>query len=658
MSSVQIIKLESQQVGAFNVHQNLIDFQLPDYTIDLSRSYVNLISRIDTTDDTSTLPTGVYQTYFGSSNTWDSTLQLPEVYAPKCLVRNSSMACSKGDLGGYRHANVLALNKDLWALDSVLRDEDSYRQGLSYAKTINGTQGGLTPFKTLGAGVPVVNTANLQISLKDLHGLANAPITHIPLGALGGVRMRLELENVVPLVQTYTAYFPTVGAIAACNNQAAVGNFLTILTATTTFDPSWVVGSEISVSYTDATLGALVRRTKILTRVGQVITPTVGTLPATGTSVQTAITVQLVGFPAVACNNQIQAGGYLTQLTATAAIPSQYRVGQFILVSYTNTAGDEVDIESSIMAINGLVITPATNSLVSATNATAISYRTLPQPNGLPCGNIATGDPTDVVYVLPMCGYYDLASFPLWVGERVCVYYEFTDGGATQSISRHLLIESITINTADPPIIAVGFTTSFPDYGHEMDNIQITEDKPLTAVYTISQAQLVLTRPLPTSEDAIMEQKMIKQGLQIIYPGYDLENFNMYSSSLFSQMFWLPPACPQVLILNPSELYGQIRNVNGYRLRLDGIQTTNRDVQTDTSLHYDQLKRGCGAVAFAGDDWPKYMIAQALDPKQTRVQLEVNLVAQAGAEMPQSLLYVYKQTVKMLQLKGASVNLI
>ena len=186
-----IVKLSSNQSGAFSSTRNLLDFDLPSgRQYDLRNSYVNLVGSMLQVDADPATGAGVYNYQFqwtqgGAAH----NLPLPNV----ALVKNARMTSDRVPiLEDIRRVDILRTQINQYAKNL---DEDA---GVGYRKLFQNLSQGNTK---VGLGLELqrqgelkssVRDVNIQIPLKDIFELGQTD--NLPCDKLGTARVHLEMN--------------------------------------------------------------------------------------------------------------------------------------------------------------------------------------------------------------------------------------------------------------------------------------------------------------------------------------------------------------------------------------------------------------------------------------------------------------------------------
>lgn len=182
----RVVKLNSIQSGAFSSTKNLLDFDLPAKQYDLTKSYLNLVCHLKSTDADPSTGAGVYnyRVKWGGFN-----FDAPNV----ALVKNARLSSDK-----------VGILEDIRRVDSYRCQINHYTQNLedqegqAYQKLFQQKSQGQvqrpigTEFFATGSTKSIVHNTNVQIPMKHIFNLG--AMDKYPGDALNGSRVHLEMN--------------------------------------------------------------------------------------------------------------------------------------------------------------------------------------------------------------------------------------------------------------------------------------------------------------------------------------------------------------------------------------------------------------------------------------------------------------------------------
>lgn len=179
---------------------------------------------------------------------------------------------------------------------------------------------------------------------------------------------------------------------------------------------------------------------------------------------------------------------------------------------------------------------------------------------------------------------------PYWVGQKLIVDFD-NDGTPGKTASRVSQIEFINEdNTTSPSVNDLGKIrltfesnlTTLATTGHVMDNIAINYCQYLDSTIEVESCEMVLARvsgSMPAN---------------INYRTFTTEQYNAQGNTNFKRIFEVEPNAMNLLVLQPSPLITNNESMTDYRISVDNVPTTDRQVKKHTALYYDKLVSGLG----------------------------------------------------------------
>ena len=177
--------------------------------------------------------------------------------------------------------------------------------------------------------------------------------------------------------------------------------------------------------------------------------------------------------------------------------------------------------------------------------------------------------------------FTNLDQSPYYVGQKLKVSATGA-GGAGNITDKDAVVDQIVWNPDGT--ISLSFEQKWGDVGagESYTAIEVETQDIAAASISINFAEIVLTRLAKDKSDFS----------QIEYSTYSTEQTNGNGLTSFQNQFQIEAESDAVLIAFPSD-NDDLQSVNGdvqsYRLRLDNVDLTDRDVEMDGPLHYDRL---------------------------------------------------------------------
>lgn len=185
-----ITKINSVQGGVLTSTQNLVDFNIPQMKLDMSKSYVNINCEVNATDGAGKVHLlNMVRTDWG--NSFDDGL-VPSVV----VVKNASLHYENiGMVEDIRDVNVLKCNARNYELDCEdQRDEDF--KGLNGKVDENGLFGSpFVSFNKEGDTASKYKTHDIKIPMSEIFGLGDQIVDGAKYGA-GSCHLELDLAKI------------------------------------------------------------------------------------------------------------------------------------------------------------------------------------------------------------------------------------------------------------------------------------------------------------------------------------------------------------------------------------------------------------------------------------------------------------------------------
>ena len=260
-------------------------------------------------------------------------------------------------------------------------------------------------------------------------------------------------------------------------------------------------------------------------------------------------------------------------------------------------------------------------------------------------------------------------NFNLYVGQSVTIADD-VDGSnpepkeimSIEYVGSNILV---TINTA-------GTNAPIYIYARDPSGVDIGG-----VTYEISDVQLKLYQYNLGAKQVQSMNSKLKNGLTMEYLTYSLERVNLPTVSAntsYDRQFEIEPNCINAFCMVPIEdgVAGKLRpfftrrdNIDRYRWRLNGIDTTDRDIEPFKSLYHDRLMASLSSGVFKvknlrlanadGGNETKdsiFMMPQPIPLSDKNQVLQLRAYQNDTASTPQKTLYLYKQVQKKIRLKG------
>lgn len=285
------------------------------------------------------------------------------------------------------------------------------------------------------------------------------------------------------------------------------------------------------------------------------------------------------------------------------------------------------------VAIN---FTPALNQ-PNGTAFTNITI-TLQQPatpvgKGLSCNDIAAANTTQLVIPADYTQNY------LVVGETISIAYRDTAATRYQVFNTTVVAPAPVVGINAQVTLAAAVPTA------AATNVCIISNSFQTD-YTIKRIDLVSYKP-------IQPPKLPKT---LAFQTYALEMVNREQTTDYRRQFELEPNCDLVYLISPSslDLVSTRDNLGSYRLTLQGIDTTNRDIIFDTnnnSLYYDRLIMNINnikSLELKSGLVDVFLITETISAPQPGMPnfLDVRETASGTTQLSQKILYLFKRITK------------
>ncbi len=203
----------------------------------------------------------------------------------------------------------------------------------------------------------------------------------------------------------------------------------------------------------------------------------------------------------------------------------------------------------------------------------------------LDSGTIASADIAGAVY--PMTRDYDsLEDSPFYVGQQV--EYGFTNSATPPAaVTETKTINAISYNTQTKKISLTVDSALTPGGANDITLVKLTGvDSPANTL-KVNNVTLVLYEDTSGSAPPSSIQ----------YKTYTVERDTENAITAYSKMFYVEPECANMVVCvpdgegaNPSRYISDL-DISDYRLRVNGVDLTNRSIKMNTPEHWDRLGR-------------------------------------------------------------------
>ena len=250
---------------------------------------------------------------------------------------------------------------------------------------------------------------------------------------------------------------------------------------------------------------------------------------------------------------------------------------------------------------------------------------------------VAGGNP--ITKIVATAVYDNDEDFPLWVGQSLNVQYTPAAGSPTLKNAK---ITDITRAGTGKVTITLNANLGAAD---------------ITAVTVIENAATADSIQYEiTDAQVVLYQQLGKQAprQQVVYRTFEVERLNKSAHETYEQQFDIPGNCITALVLTPkTSLMSEIDNCNAYRFRLNGIDTTDRNVVPNkTPLYIDRLTLSLlnaglpvHNLRISGADQAIYANPIPLQDAPQVLHLSMKFSSAPACEV----LYLYKQVERVLK---------
>ena len=592
--SSNLIKIQSNESGSFNVNNKLISWTIPESSkfVNLTESYLVFNLQASASDT----PTVALDTKYGYgfNNARDIS----------CLIRHARLSSAKkGTIEEVHNVNVLLSN-----INEVL-----FSDGRDKGNIYGDNSLGYNPMwieKKKDGSIVSQQRSSLMLDLKKVFGLFKEG-AQFPMESTGDLTIHVELEddttNIIPKLFTQYYEVPTEGTISSATLPA--DNKIKSAVAQQKFR----VGDKVVVIAKIATVNRRLPRT-------------ITDVTDDGTDYEYTFDANIgTNGDAVAVNNETIANKRTADWTATRQV-----------IHYMN------DLQFGI----------------NRTLATA----------DLKEFNVTLADEQDI---------------PFHVGQKVKVSRSLDGNTPGDYLSTHIVSISQTGST-----VTYTLNDDLGADGEAMSESYIFADnieKPVdqgagstpvsdaTISYNIVDCQTVVPQWMLTSKQEQEVESSLKMLKAIEFLSWKLERYNWGVNAInsrTSKQFDLEQNVVNALMMqvnNNAEqaLLARWDNIESYRIQVNNLDMSNRDIVPNKSLHRDQLQYAMASSRIpinnlkyeAGSDVGHnnntvdqfLIIPQAVEPKPEKQTLRLN-INQSGVASQDNQLFIYKHQLKMLEL--------
>jgi len=203
----------------------------------------------------------------------------------------------------------------------------------------------------------------------------------------------------------------------------------------------------------------------------------------------------------------------------------------------------------------------------------------------LDTGTIAAADVAGAIYTMTR-DYDSLEDSPFYVGQQVEI--GFTNSATPPApVTEPKTINAITYNAATKKISLTVDSALTPGGAGDLTLVKLTGLDSPANTFKVNNVTLVLY------EDTSGESPPP----QIQYNTYTVEKDTENAITAYSKMFYVEPECANIIICvpdgegaNPSKYISDL-DISDYRLRVNGVDLTNRAIKMNTPEHWDRLGR-------------------------------------------------------------------
>ena len=191
---------------------------------------------------------------------------------------------------------------------------------------------------------------------------------------------------------------------------------------------------------------------------------------------------------------------------------------------------------------------------------------------------------------------------------------------------------TITVNQDPAPVIADGADA----------HIFNTEAGALS--FDVLEPSLIVMEYKPSDKESQKISRQVKRGFE--FQCWSLEQDNLKAGNSYFKQFYLDPGCDRTLLLatDGASLTSSINNFTDYRTEINNVDTTNKNVEYNTSLYRDRIMRAM-PIQVQNLTNTTFVIPERVPLSKNQLAYQVNL---QGAAMPASNVYLFKRVIKVL----------
>jgi hypothetical protein len=174
-----------------------------------------------------------------------------------------------------------------------------------------------------------------------------------------------------------------------------------------------------------------------------------------------------------------------------------------------------------------------------------------------------------------------LEESPLWVGEAVKINATGA-GGAANITDHYALITSITYNNDRTLTVTVDDAVTDLGAGESYTNVSIAPVPADTSEFTVDSAELV---------SQVVSNPSAPAG-KMSYTTYTTEQYNANGLTTFQRLYQVEPEAVSLMVMFPKNANGLLShnaNISNYRLKIDNVDQTDRNIVPHTPLYYQFL---------------------------------------------------------------------
>lgn len=261
-------------------------------------------------------------------------------------------------------------------------------------------------------------------------------------------------------------------------------------------------------------------------------------------------------------------------------------------------------------------------------------------------------------------------NFNFYVGQSVVSAINTPGNNNVQHTITNISYDGTNTNITLTPASTHAFTILFPDNTTNTANSDIK--------YQIDDVQLKLYQYTVGAKQVQSMNSRLKNGLTMEYMTYSLERVNLptiSANSTFDRQFEIEPNVMSAMAMIPIEningynpFLARRDNIDAYRWRLNGIDTTDRDVLPYKSLYHDRLMATLtsGRVRVKNTRLQNsesgnqskdsiFMIPTPIPLSDKNQVLQIRTHQNNNAGTASRTLHLYKQVQKQIRLKGQQV---